>query len=201
MRIYRFPYSTNVERVALALGHKGVTPEWVDIDPADRSEVERVSGQALVPVLVAEDGEVVAESMDIVRWIDARHPEPPLYPAGEAERARMQVFVDWFNRVWKVAPNAIDGVAPGDERVHGWAAEMRASLDLFDAMLGNGPFLWGDELTAADCAAFPFLKYGLLGLEPEDTDSFHSVLVENLPVDRHPRLAEWVQRVDGMARA
>jgi glutathione S-transferase len=56
--VYRIPFSTNVERVSLALAHKGHVVEWVDLDPADRSEVERVSGQPLVPVLV-ENGRIV----------------------------------------------------------------------------------------------------------------------------------------------
>ena len=53
--LYRAPFSTNVERVALALAHKGVAVESVVIDYDDRSPVERVSGQPLVPVLV-DDG-------------------------------------------------------------------------------------------------------------------------------------------------
>ena len=61
MRVYRIPFSTNVERVSLALGHKGLEVDWADLDPADRSEVERLSGQPLVPVLV-ENGDVVADS-------------------------------------------------------------------------------------------------------------------------------------------
>ena len=47
--VYRIPFSTNVERVALAAGHKGVEIEWIDVDAADRSPVEAVSGQPLVP--------------------------------------------------------------------------------------------------------------------------------------------------------
>ena len=35
LRVYRIPFSTNVERVALALAHKGVAVEWVDVDPFD----------------------------------------------------------------------------------------------------------------------------------------------------------------------
>lgn len=201
MKVYRYPYSTNVERVALALCHKGISPEWLEIDPADRSEVEQVSGQPLVPVLVSDAGEVVVESMDIVRWIDERHADPPLYPSDRAERARLFVFIDWFNRVWKVAPNAIDGVPPGDERVPRWRDEMVRSLDLFEDMLARGPFLFGESFSAADCAAFPFLKYGLLGCEPDDTDSFHAVLAENLPVEKHPSLTVWVRRVDALPRA
>src|SRR5690349_20877494 len=68
MRLLRFPFSTNVERVALALAYKGVTAEPVEIDPGDRSAVVRLSGQPLVPVLV--DGEeVVAESLAILRHL------------------------------------------------------------------------------------------------------------------------------------
>ena len=61
MRVYRIPFSTNVERVALAAGHKGIELEWVDVDPADRSPVVAVSGQELVPVL-DDDGTIVFDS-------------------------------------------------------------------------------------------------------------------------------------------
>ena len=106
-KLYRARFSTNVERVALALAHKGLSVESVWID-SDRTEVARVSGQDLVPVLVEDDGTVVVESMDIVRHLDERHPERPLYPADPARREEMLVFIDWFNRVWKRPPNEIE---------------------------------------------------------------------------------------------
>jgi glutathione S-transferase len=40
---------------------------------AGRRQVEKLSGQHLVPVLVADDGEVVVESRRIVEWAEA-HP-------------------------------------------------------------------------------------------------------------------------------
>ena len=73
LKLYRGEYSTNVERVALALAHKGLEVESVWIDWADRSPVEAVSGQALVPVLV--DGErVVIDSMEILLYLEDLHP-------------------------------------------------------------------------------------------------------------------------------
>ena len=60
LRLYAIPFSTNVERVALALGHKGVDAEVVMCDPADRGPIRDVSGQELVPVLDVE-GFVVAD--------------------------------------------------------------------------------------------------------------------------------------------
>ena len=75
MRVYRIPFSTNVERVALAAGHKGVEIEWVDVDAADRSPVEALSGQSLVPVLV-DGAEIVADS-PVIR----ERRNTPLFPS------------------------------------------------------------------------------------------------------------------------
>src|SRR5262245_22029109 len=106
MRLYRVAFSTNVERVALAAGHKGIALEWVDVPGGDRSEVVAVSGQPLVPVLV--DGPlVVHDSPAILRLLEERFPEPPLWPADPHARAEADVFVEWFNHVWKGPPNRI----------------------------------------------------------------------------------------------
>lgn len=37
----------------------------------DRAEVERLSGQRAVPILVLDDGEVISGSAEIVRWARA----------------------------------------------------------------------------------------------------------------------------------
>lgn len=99
LRLYRIPFSTNVERVALALAHKGLEVDSVVVESADRSEVVRVSGQELVPVLV--DGEtVVSDSTAILEHLEERFPDQPLYPTDPARRAELRLFIDWFNRVW-----------------------------------------------------------------------------------------------------
>ena len=82
LRVYRVPFSTNVERVALAAAHKGLDVEWVDVPYDDRTEVLRVSGQELVPVLV--DGDLVlTDSPRILEHLEERFPEPPLFPAND----------------------------------------------------------------------------------------------------------------------
>jgi glutathione S-transferase len=202
-RVYRIPFSTNVERVALALGHKGIAVEWVDVDPADRSEVERISGQPLVPVLV-DDGRVVVDSTEILRHVEAAQPDPPLWPADEAARAELDVFLDWFNRVWKVPPNAIEAEraseTPDESRIAALAEELSASRDLFERLLTDRDYLLG-EFSAADCAVFPFLKYGLIYDEADD-DEFHLILREHLEFGAdYPRVAAWSRRVDEHPRA
>lgn len=203
MKIYRIPFSTNVERVALAAGHKGLEVDWVDVDPADRSEVERVSGQPLVPVLV-EDGRVVVDSTEILRYLEARTPDPPIFPDEPSRRAAVDIFLDWFNRVWKRPPNEIEAErakdAPDQDRIAALGRELTASLDLFERLLEGRDFLFG-EFSAADCAAFPFVKYALLNDE-RDTEEFHLILREFQPLgDNHPNLGAWIRRVDGLPRA
>jgi glutathione S-transferase len=204
IRVYRIPYSTNVERVALALAHKGVEVEWVDVDPADRTPVREVSGQDLVPVLVDEDERVLPDSTAIIEELERRYPEPPLYPADEARRAELRIFVDWFNRVWKRPPNELEAElgkkSPDRARVDALGDELSGSLELFEALLAGRDYLFG-EFSAADCAAFPFLKYGLIWDEADD-EPFHRILVEHLRLEgRHPRVEAWIRRVDRRPRA
>jgi glutathione S-transferase len=116
------------------------------------------------------------------------------------------VFVDWFNGVWKIAPNTIaaetESGAPDEARVGAHAAEMRSALDRFEALLHNRDFLMADELTVADFVAFPFLKYATRAPDPADDEVFHHVLHEHLPLgDGHERLRDWIDRVDALPRA
>lgn len=195
LRVYRIPFSTNVERVALAAGHKGIAIEWVDVDPDDRSPVEAVSGQTLVPVLVAGD-EIVTDSPRILLWLEEHHPEPPLLPAEPARRAEVLVFCDWFNRVWKRAPNLLADRGPDDAL----RAEMAAHLALFEGLLDGRDYLFG-EFGLADVTAFPFLKYASFGLPDGDDELFHRILVETTPLAAGSPLHAWCVRVDARPRS
>jgi glutathione S-transferase len=203
IRLYRARFSTNVERVALALAYKGLAAEPVWIEYGDRSPVEAVSGQGLVPVL-DYNGEIVADSMEIVRFLEERHPEPPLFPRDPGRRAEVLVFIDWFNRVWKRPPNEIEaelsGPQPDRARIAEMAGLMRAYLDLFEEMLAGREYLMGREFGAADVAAFPFLKYAALH-QPEDDELFHIVLRDYQRDRDRPRLQSWIRRVDQRPRA
>jgi glutathione S-transferase len=203
MRIWRIPFSTNVERVALALGHKGLAAEWVDVDPADRGKVERLSGQPLVPVLEL-DGRILVDSTAIMEELERVQPDPPLYPADPARRAEIEVFVDWFNRVWKRPPNELEAELskpePDSATVERLGAEIAGALDRFESLLHDRDHLFGD-FGVADCIAFPFLKYALLH-DPADEELFHRILVEHQRLDgRYPRLEAWIHRVDERPRA
>jgi glutathione S-transferase len=81
------------------------------------------------------------------------------------------------------------------------SAEMRGALHTFEAMLQGRAHLMGDEFSAADICAFPFLKYAVFHVDPADHDPFHTVLREHQPLGAdHPRLADWIRRVDERPR-
>jgi glutathione S-transferase len=204
IRVWLIPFSTNVERVSLALAHKGVEAEPIEVDPDDRGQLVRVSGQDLVPV-ADFDGEIVVDSSVILRRLEELHPDSPLWPSDPPRRAEMDVFIDWFNRVWKVAPNAIaeaiEGGHPDQFAIDAHASDMIAALTVFEALLEGRPYLFGDELSAADCVAFPFLKYAAVR-DPADDELFHRVLEDYQALgDSHPNLAAWIERVNALPRA
>ena len=135
-----------------------------------------------------------------------RFPQRPLYPEDTAPRAEMEVFVDWFNRVWKVPPNAIAAelakAKPNQKRIDEWSAQMAGWLDLFERLLEDRGHLFGEDFSAADCIAFPFLKYAALPMPDGDDDVFHLVLRDHQPLGvTHPRLERWIHRVDARPRA
>jgi glutathione S-transferase len=204
LRLYRIPFSTNVERIALALAHKGIPVEYVDVDPDDRSPVVAISGQELVPVLV--DGDLVlADSPVILDYLEVRFPERPLYPPDEARGAEVRIFVDWFNRVWKGPPNLIaaeeEKPEPDRARIRELERQIAEALSLFESLLAGRDYLFGDELTAADVIAFPFLKYAVLWEEGDD-QRFHEILRDAMPLGGGcPRLEAWIRRIDELPRA
>jgi glutathione S-transferase len=200
LRVHRIPFSTNVERVELAAGHKGVTVEWVDHDAGDRSAIRALSGQDFVPVAEL-DGQVIVDSPVILRELERRMPDPPLWPAEPARRAEADIFIDWFNRVWKVAPNRMAGEHAAEGGGSPDADELRGSLDRFEALLNGRDFLLGGGFGIADVIAFPFLKYAA-SIAPDDPDPFHHVLAEHLALgDSYERLRGWIARCDALPRA
>jgi glutathione S-transferase len=202
IRLYRFHYSTNVERVTLALAYKQLEVESVWVDPDDRTPVTDLSGQPLVPV-IDDGGHAVSDSTAILRYLEERYPDPPLYPRAATRRAELDVYIDWFNRVCKRPPNDLEGELisgePDQKRVAEYAGAMARNLDFHEALLASRAYLFGDEFSAADCAAFPFLKYAL-GRDPEDDELFHRILDEYQSIEGRPRLAAWIERVDSRPR-
>ena len=203
IRLYRAAWSTNCERVGLALAHKGIDAQSILIEYCNRGPVEAISGQGRVPV-IEDAGGVINDSVAIMRHLEGRQPDPPLFPTDHARRAELDVFIEWFERVYKAPPNAIEelleGENPDRELIDCHSVEMRARLDLFERLLDGRDHLFG-EFGAADCIAYPFLKYAA-GRNPADDELFHVVLEDHQPLgDEHPNLSAWIERIAELPRA
>jgi hypothetical protein len=70
----------NAHRALVDAGHEpevvkvrglGVGPGFMHVTTDGRREVEELSGQKTVPVLVTDSGEVITESKRIVAWAEA----------------------------------------------------------------------------------------------------------------------------------
>ena len=193
MRVWRIPYSTNCERVAIAAGIQAVPVVWVDVDAYDRTPVQEVSGQGRVPVAELE-GEIVVGSLAIVARI-----APDLWPAEARARAQVDVFLEWLDRVWMHPLGIL--FTPGTDKERRARAGMRLdrSLDLFEGLLDGSDYLFG-SLGVADVAAYPFLKYATDD-NPDDVYEIHELMRRYQSVDGRPRLAAWLGRVAALPQA
>ncbi|MFN7973247.1 MAG: glutathione S-transferase N-terminal domain-containing protein [Acidobacteriota bacterium] len=72
IRLYRFDGCPFCDTVEEALAAMALPWEEVEVDRRDRSEVRRLSGQPLVPIIVDED-RVIADSRAIVRYLRERY--------------------------------------------------------------------------------------------------------------------------------
>jgi glutathione S-transferase len=76
------PYSHRVRQRLTELGVDFVARQ-VEAEPEDRRALKKVSGDTSIPVLVTDDGSVLAEPDEIVAWLDERFAFRP-----DAERHR-----------------------------------------------------------------------------------------------------------------
>jgi glutathione S-transferase len=94
-QLVTIPISHFCEKARWGLHRAGVSyVERPHLQLVHVAAARRVGGGRSVPVFVAADGEVVADSTDILRWADRRlAPAQHLYPAGEL-RAQAETLED-----------------------------------------------------------------------------------------------------------
>ena len=80
---HAFEVSYFSAKVRPALRHKGL---WVDERRADIGEVLKRTGLGFVPMVITPEGETWQDSHDIYRRLEARHPDPPLFPGTPLQR-------------------------------------------------------------------------------------------------------------------
>jgi glutathione S-transferase len=175
MKLYDGGRAPNPRRVRIYLAEKAIT---VPMEPVDLGALQHKSAAftALnpiqrVPVLVLDDGTVIAESIAICRYFEALHPEPPLFGRDATEIARIEMWnrrleLHFLFPVSHVFRNSHPAMKEMEvPQVPAWAEANRPRIAEFlavlDRELQDRPFVTGDHYTVADITglvAVDFMK-------------------------------------------
>jgi glutathione S-transferase len=112
-----------------------------------------------VPVLVDGEG-VVYESAIVNEYLEEKYPETPLLPKTHLKRARVRVWVDFFNT--RIHPTASD--IQHNRNVEQASQRMNTHLATLDREMAGKHFIV-DEYSLADVTFIPFYtrreRYGV----------------------------------------
>lgn len=153
----RCPYAI---RARLALAQAGVTVQTVEVDLKHKpAALLAVSPRATVPVLVLSTGQVLTESLDIMRWALAQHDPAAWLLSKQFERDELLVkttetaFKHWLDR-YKYAERH-----PDHTREHYRQQAVDSLITPLElALTAEGPWLGGAQVVLADAAIFPFVR-------------------------------------------
>ena len=147
-------------RARLALAVSGQACELREVVLKNKPQgLLQASPKATVPVLVLPDGQVLEQSLDIMRWALARHdPAGWLAPSDGTEAAMLALIAEcdgpfkWALDCCKYPSRYPDAdTALARTQATQW-------LQGLEARLTRNPFLFGDHAALADMAIAPFVR-------------------------------------------
>ncbi|MEM6825133.1 MAG: maleylacetoacetate isomerase, partial [Pseudomonadota bacterium] len=156
-------------RVRIALGLKGLTWDTAPIHLVEGGQKSETYGALnpshLVPTLELADGTVLTQSLAIIDWLDATHPEPSFVPSDPLERTR--VLAASHIIAMDVQPVTNSGTVAHLKSAHGasqdagiaWMVHwMEKGFAAYQATIAEGtPFSFGDAPSLADICLVPQL--------------------------------------------
>lgn len=170
MKLYNFTRSSASFRVRIALNLKRLPYDYVPIqlrrDEQRSPDFLAKNPQGFVPALETDDGQVLAQSMAIVEWLDETYPEPPLLPGTALERARVRALalavacdIHPLNNL-QVLRYLERDLGLDEERRNAWYRHWIAvGFTALEGMLADhpqtGPFCHGAAPTIADVFLVP----------------------------------------------
>jgi len=150
-------------RARMALYHARVQCEVREVLLKDKpADMLAISPKATVPVLQLPDGRVIDESLDIMRW--ALVEDDAWLPADAAKMFDLIAYndgdfkrhLDRYKYPQRFDAEIGTGVEKGDGVEHFHKACV--FLQQLDARLAQSQFLFGNAVSLADVAIFPFVR-------------------------------------------
>jgi glutathione S-transferase len=173
--IHGYETSNNI-KVRVALGYKEIPYAFNKIDPADRTEILKLSGQRLTPVMVHGD-RVLFDSAAILRYLEANFPgRPPLFGSSIEEQWAIE-DLEFFARVTLAGPmmevvhHRRSGGEADDAMQRRAADAWSGAVRHLAGRLGGRAWLVGEAMSAADVTAAAVMyrvrSAGLFPMPPE----------------------------------
>lgn len=165
LKFYCAWYCPFAQRAWMALLHKGLDFEYIEVDPYRESRwwLHISRNRSKVPVIVSSPGNAtesttVIDSTRVLEYLEDLVPDRnPLYPGDANARAELRFWGDHINeRVVPYMYRFLEAQEPGDYRDDSRTALLEGLEELADAMSTEGPYFQGADLTAVDMLLVPF---------------------------------------------
>ena len=164
-------------------GSRAIRPLWLleelgieytqEKEPPRSDRVRQVNPLGTVPVLITDEV-TITDSVAILYHLSDREARLT-YPAGSAQRAQLDSWINFLTTdleapLWALAKHSF--VLPEEDRDPAVKPAMRAEFhraeDRFAALLGDGPWVMGEDFTIADIMAGHIARWAVnakVGLE------------------------------------
>lgn len=162
INVYGIPGSPFLRAVEVTLKEKCVDYQLHAMSPGESKSPEHLARHPFGRIPAFDhDGFGLYETQAILRYLDEIFPEPPLTPRDAKARARMNQLIgiiEWyffpkaaapigFNRI--IGPKFL-GLPCNNEAVAEAMPTARTCFSEFDRLLGDKPYLTGDQPSIAD---------------------------------------------------
>ena len=176
LKLHGFPISNYHNKVKIALLEKGVPFEEVTTRPHQDQAMYAHSPLGKVPYLVTDKGSL-SESQEIMDYLEAMYPSPPLAPADPFEAAKMREIIAYIELHIELAARQLYGEVffkrdrTPDTIREAVAKQLKSSIAAFKGLAKFSPFVCGEDFTMADCSAavhLPLVGQATMGAYGED---------------------------------
>jgi len=187
LKLYGNRISVNVRRVWIALLEKQIPFEFVTVQldgdqlTPEFSEVNRLQR---VPVL-EDDGFRVVESIAILDYLEATHPEPALMPTDAKAIATVRmaeiVGITELQPAFVPLTRQLVGLEESGDRIEIARRQVTKSLQFYEHLLGGHSYFGGETFTLGDIVAGTLIP---------------SATMFGFDLAAYPGLAAWVERLN-----
>jgi len=212
--LYHLWLSPPCRKVRIVLREKGLDFELKTENTWERrEEFLAINPAGEVPVLVEDDGAVIADSGAICEYLEEVAPRPALLPGTPAERAEVRRLVAWFDGKFgaevsdnlvgeKILKRLLRRGAPDARAIRAGRENIHYHLDYIGWLTERRNWLAGPDLSLADIAAAAHISaVDYLGDVPweahlpakdwyvriKSRPSFRAILADHIPGEPPPR--------------